>query len=117
MAVAHLMIPAVVVVFFKHVVNAFKINVTVIIVIIVIVMGANAWTVDAVLDGTVILVTDVIAILVRCVKDVTAILVMVATVTFAKDVIAMAVTAVVVIAMVVIVMAAIVMDVIAMDAT
>ena len=85
MAVVQLMIPAAVVVYFQLVVNAFKIT--------VIATGANAWTVDAVLGGTVIFVTDVIAILVRCVKDVTAILVMVATVTFAKDATAMAVIA------------------------
>ena len=85
MAVVQLMILAAVVVYFQLVANTFKIT--------VIATGANAWTVDAVLDGTVILVTDVIAILVRCVKDVTAILVMVATVTFAKDATAMAVIA------------------------
>lgn len=109
MAVVHLMILAAVVVFFKYVVNVCKINVTV---IIAIVMGANVWMVDAVLDGTVILAMDVIVILVRCVKDVTAIRVMIAMAVTAKAVIAMAVTAMVVTAM-----AAIAMDAIAMDAT
>ena len=89
MAAVHLMILAVVAVFFKRVVNVCKINATA---IIVIATGANAWMVDAVLDGTVILATDVIVILVKCVKDVIAILAMVATVTFVKDVTAMDVT-------------------------